>query len=65
MFLSAIALVVTRPLVVMASEIEVRIAPFALAVVLTMTNTMGGVQTLLPFLAILTVAVVLPGDVAN
>jgi hypothetical protein len=60
--LSAIALVVTRLLVVVASRIEVRIA---LAVVLMMTNTVGAAQTLLPVLAILTVAVVLPGDVAN
>jgi hypothetical protein len=48
--------------VVVASRIEVRIA---LVAVLMMTNTVGAAQTLLPVLAILTVAVVLPGDVAN
>jgi len=63
--LSAIALVVMRLLVVVASRIKVRITSIALTVVSTMTNTVGAAQTLLPVLAILTVVVVLPGDVAN
>jgi hypothetical protein len=54
-----------RLLVVVVSRIAVWIAPIALVVVSTMTNTVGAVQPLLLVLAILTVAVVLPGDVAN
>jgi hypothetical protein len=58
-------LVVKRLLVVVAFGIVVVITPIAPGVILTMTKTVGAAHTLLLVLVILTVAVVLPRDVAN
>ena len=55
----------TRLLTVVVLGIEVVITPIALMVILTMTNIVGVAHNLLLDLTILTVAVVLPEDVAN